>query len=331
MSEEPKLVHHTKKNKTNIWMITTVILAVLFVASVFTSGFKFGGVSGETASDSVSKYIKTNLPDANATVETLGKVEAYLVKVDIDGQSVESIVTEDGKKLYPQPISLEVEETEPTQTQTQTQPKTEIEKSDKPEVELFVMSHCPFGTQAEKGMIPAVKALGDSIDFKLRFVYYAMHGEKEVLEQLNQYCIQKEQNDKLLDYLECFLADGEGETCLTEAGIDVEKMNACTEAADKEFEITKNLEDEDSWLNGRFPLFNTDKEANTAYGIRGSPSLVINGASSSAGRDSASYLTAICEAFNEKPEACSQELSAEAPGAGFGYDKPAAASSGSCG
>jgi len=75
-----------------------------------------------------------------------------------------------------------------------------MDKKDVPEVELFVMSHCPYGTQMEKGILPVVELLGDKIDFKIRFVYYAMHGEKEVNEEARQYCIQKEQKDKFISY-----------------------------------------------------------------------------------------------------------------------------------
>ncbi len=77
-------------------------------------------------------------------------------------------------------------------------------KVEMPVVELFVMSHCPYGTQAVKGIIPAVEALGDKIDFTLRFVNYAMHAEKEVVEQTKQYCIQKDQNDTLFASMKCF-------------------------------------------------------------------------------------------------------------------------------
>ena len=84
----------------------------------------------------------------------------------------------------------------------------EVKKNDKPTVELFVMSHCPYGTQIEKGIIPAIEALGDKVDFNLKFCSYAMHGEQELREELNQYCIQKEQKDKLLPYLKCFLKEG---------------------------------------------------------------------------------------------------------------------------
>ena len=74
----------------------------------------------------------------------------------------------------------------------------DLVKADKPKVELFVMSHCPYGTQAEKGMIPVVELLKDKISFEVKFVDYAMHGKKELDEQLRQYCIQKEQKAKFL-------------------------------------------------------------------------------------------------------------------------------------
>jgi hypothetical protein len=203
----------------------------------------------------------------------------------------------------------------------------DVVKSDKPEVELFIMSHCPYGTQAEKGMIPAAKALGDKIDFKLRFVYYAMHPNAgEVEEQLNQYCIQEEQEDKLLDYLECFLTEGDGAGCLDAIKIDKTKLEACYEKADAEFEITSNLEDKSLWLNGRFPKFNIDKELNEKYGVGGSPTLVINGAKVNSGRDSVSMLNAMCAGFNEAPEECDIELSGASPSPGFGYETTSGAS-----
>ncbi len=206
-----------------------------------------------------------------------------------------------------------------TGTNANTEVVTDAPKSDKPVVELFVMSHCPYGTMAEKGIIPAVKALGDKIDFKIRFVYYAMHGEKEVYEQLNQYCIQKDQPEKYISYLEAFLADSDSANAMTVAGIDQTSLNECAAAVDAEFGITASFEDKSSYLSGSYPLFNTDKTLNAQYGVQGSPTLVINGAQVSSGRDSASYLAAICSAFNTTPEECTLELSSVSPSAGFGY------------
>lgn len=200
-------------------------------------------------------------------------------------------------------------------------------------VDLFVMSHCPYGTQAEKGMLPVAKLLGDKIDFNLKFVYYAMHPTSgEVEEQLNQYCIQKEQKDKLFDYLECFLTDSDGERCLDETGIDRTALEACTSAADEEFAITENLEDTSLWLNGRYPLFNINKEENEIYGVGGSPTLVINDeVISGAPRDSVSLLSIVCSAFNEQPEECLTEFEYSVPSPGFGWDEATSNNVANCG
>lgn len=196
-------------------------------------------------------------------------------------------------------------------------------KKDKPDVELFVMSHCPYGTQTEKGILPAVEALGDNINFNVRFVYYAMHGKTEVDEQARQYCIQKEQRAKYLPYLKCFLEAGDTSGCLSKAGVDKTMMDSCVASADTEFGITANFNDQSKWLSGRYPLFNTDKALNDKYSVGGSPTLVINGVTAEAGRDPQSMLDAICTGFSTKPSACSQPLSASAYDPGFGFTQSA--------
>ena len=49
-----------------------------------------------------------------------------------------------------------------------TSTSTTVPKSDKPLVELFVMAYCPYGTQAEKGLIPVIELLGDKIDASIK-------------------------------------------------------------------------------------------------------------------------------------------------------------------
>jgi protein-disulfide isomerase len=210
-------------------------------------------------------------------------------------------------------------------------PAPTVTKSDRPNVELFVMSHCPYGTQIEKGMLPVAKLLEDSIDFEIKFVYYAMHGDTEVYEQLNQYCIQEEQNDLFMPYLICFLEAGDSEGCLAEAGVDLGKLKTCTDAADEEFEVTKSFQDQTTWLGGRFPPVKFSQEENDEYGVRGSPTLVINGAQVSSNRDSNSLLKAVCAAFNTAPEECTTEFKAENPAPGFGWTATAQANNAAAG
>ena len=277
----------------------------------------------------VLDYVTTNLIQEGATA-TVSDIESagdnlYAVSIDVtvDGDTKPGIiyVTETGDRILLGSVldtAVNLEQPEP-----ETEPVVELQKSDKPEVELFIMSYCPYGTQMEKGMLPVVDALGDKIDFKLRFVYYAMHGEPEVTEQLNQSCIQKNNPEKITDYLKCFLKDGDSATCLAEQEIDLAALETCTPATDTEFEIMANLADQSKWLSGNYPLFNIDAEKNELYSVGGSPTLVVNGTTVSSGRDSASLLKSICEAFNEAPEECTLELSSASPSAGFGYDEGA--------
>ncbi|MBI3259230.1 MAG: hypothetical protein HYZ54_07145 [Ignavibacteriae bacterium] len=97
-------------------------------------------------------------------------------------------------------------------------------------------------------------------------------------------------------------------------------MNTCYKAADAQFDVSKNFNDTSRWLSGKFPKFNTDAALNQKYNVAGSPTLIINGVESSAGRDSASYLKAICDAFKNAPTECGTQLSSTTSGPGFGYD-----------
>jgi len=205
-----------------------------------------------------------------------------------------------------------------------------MKKKETPEVELFVMSHCPYGTQAEKGMIPVMELLGDKADIQIKFCDYAMHGEKELDEQVRQYCIQEEQNDKYLDYLRCFLKDGDSKACVEEVGIDKTKLSTCIGITDAKYKVTENFKDKSTW-KGNFPTFNIFKDKVEEYGVRGSPSLVINGVTANTGRDPASLLDAVCTGFKEKPEECEEELDSASPSPGFGFEGTGANTEATCG
>jgi len=309
------------------WAITTYILGILCILLLIPFLGAGGGLTGNVISQDeagtvVVDFFNERTEGGVEFVSAQDMGNMYNVLISYQGEDIPMYVTKDGEYLIQGvlPLGEELPAGADTGVGATPQPPQDVPKSDKPVVEAFIMSHCPYGTQIEKGLIPVIKVLGDKADIQIKFVYYVMHGETEVMEQLNQYCIDKEQNDKFIDYLECFLEDGDGARCLTETGIDIAKLDSCTESADTEFDITKNLEDESSWLSGRFPLFNTHKEDNDKYSVGGSPTLVINGEQVSSARDSASLLSAVCNAFNTAPEECDAELSPASPSAGFGYD-----------
>jgi len=262
----------------------------------------------------------------------------YVAEIDIIeagevAATIETYLTKDGVFLLSgEPLNMNEPLPGMEQPEQPDAGLADVPKSDKPEAELFVMSHCPYGTQMEKGTIPVVELLGDKINFNVRFVYYAMHGATEVNEQLSQYCIQKGQNELYLPYLKCFLDAGDSATCLAQAGVDTTALATCVAAADEEFSISANLADTASYLSGNYPLFNTDKALNELYGVGGSPTLVVNGTTVQSGRSPSEVLQAICGAFNAPPEECGLSLSTEAYSPGFGYDAAAAAvNSADCG
>ena len=291
----------------------------------------------------VEDFINKNLMQggAKANITSVTKENGmYKVMVEIgegaQKQTITSYLSVDGSKFFPSVMDIaETEKQMADQAQAQAKPAAEIPKTDKPVVELFVMSYCPYGTQIVKGILPVVSALGTKIDYKLKFVSYAMHEKKELDENLRQYCIQKKQPAKLSAYLTCFLKKGEGTEagCMTSSGVAAATVATCMKQADTQFNVTKNFEDKSTY-QGNFPPFEVDKADNDKYGVKGSPTLIVNGVeASSSGRDSASLLKAICAGFKTEPKECSATLSATAPAPGFGEGTAAAggASDAACG
>lgn len=247
----------------------------------------------------------------------------YKMKLTVEGEEITSYMSKDMTKFIPQLIDVEELKKSKEEAETQKAAAAEVtQKSDKPMVELFVMSHCPYGTQIEKGILPALKALGTSVDAKIKFVDYAMHDKKELDEQMRQYCVQEKEPQKFHAYLNCFLAStgtaDDAKKCLLTAQVNQTLMTQCVAQTDQQFKVTALYNDKASWVSGQFPQFNVSKEDNEKYGVKGSPTLVINGETIQAGRDSASLMKAICSAFNSQPAACQTEMPSDTPSPGFG-------------
>lgn len=335
VSDKIKKLAEAAKGKWASYVV--FILLIVLVAASYYYSLNKSVLKPEAAKAKVVDFVKNNLvqPGTEVTVKEIikeGGLYKVVIKVGGDnGQEVPTYLTTDGKKFFPQAMDIaEGEAKNKDSQQAEEDQNKPVAKSDAPEVNLFVMSHCPYGTQMEKGILPAVEALGNKIKFNLKFVDYAMHGEKEINEQLNQHCIQKEEPTKLNAYLKCFLKEGKGDACLKSEKINVSKLNACVKETDSKFSIKKNFADKSAWSGGQFPPFNIDKEDNVKYGVQGSPTLVINGTKVNAQRDSASLLAAICSAFNNPPKECEKKLSSTAPAPGFGDGASANGANKSC-
>ena len=306
----------------NFKKIFTAVLTVTLLVGC-------GKLSQVDAKFLAENFINENLVGGGLTAEVLNiESESGFFKLDIklsDGREIKSLISQDGKifvpeAMYIEDIVAEKEKQEAAAAVTKAQTLSEMVKSDKPVVELFVMSYCPFGTQAEKAIIPAVEKLAENVDFRLEFVDYAMHGEIEVREQLQQFAISEKYPDKLIPYLKEFLVAGDSDAALTAVDLTSADLAGTIAAADSKFEIIKNLEDKSLWVSGQYPHFGIHDAEGDKYSVEGSPTLVVNGkVVEGAARTPAGMLATICAAFETPVEACLAELSTATPSSGFGY------------
>ncbi len=314
------------------WLWAALIIVVVAAGAYYSYSPKAGvSLTLEQAKVKAGEFINKNLIQGNATATISQIVEEsglYKITLNVAGQEYTSFMTRDGKKFFTTAIDIEAAQKEssvaPAQ-QSQVAPKTE-----RPSVELFVMSYCPYGTQAEKGLLPVVALLGDKIDFKLKFVNYLMHGEKEMAENLRQYCIENQEPQKFNNYLSCFLKAGDAQSCLTSEKIDAGKLASCEQAADAQFKIKQSFSDKNSWNNSSYPPFAIFDADNQKYGVQGSPTLVINGTTVASSRDPESFKKAICGAFVNEPVACKTTLSSTTPAPGFGEGTTGSAAAAQC-
>lgn len=282
--------------------------------------------AGQKAIDYINQKLLTG-EVSGSLIETVEESGVYKVNIEVKDKQYSSYVTKDGKLLFIEGINLE---------QTKGGTSQKIPQKDRPEVKLFVMSHCPYGLQSEKMFLPVYNLLKDKADMGIYFVDYIMHGKKEIDDNLRQYCVQKEQPSKYYDYLSCFVKSGDYEKCLGEADIDVSQLGSCVSQTDTQYEITQKYEDKSTWLNGKYPVFEVHADLNQEYKVGGSPTLVINDAvvvtnekycpqgevqcvvTSDFNRSPEGFKKILCSGFNSKPQECSQTLSSNTPSPGFG-------------
>lgn len=354
-SEEPKKEEHKKEEvnhvehkhvehksnslksmRTNPWIVSTIVFAILILVLLFSGVSSGHHISEKKVADSLIGFYESQ-GISGLNVSSMSEEHGlYKINLTYKGQEVPFYVTKDGylagNALVPLLTDLSSNSSSSQAAGTQTK---DIPKTDKPKVDLFIMAKCPYGTQAEKGILPTLELLKDKVNFTLRFVSYSMHGKDEIDENTRLYCVQKEAPEKLYDYMKCYLQEdnpSKWDDCLSEVGIEKSKIDSCINSTDTEFNITGLFNDKSTWSGGQYPQYNVDKDLNSEYGVQGSPTLVINGVQSNAGRDPASYLDAICQSFTDGnvPEECGTELSSTSPSPGFGFGESSSGSTGSC-
>jgi len=115
------------------------------------------------------------------------------------------------------------------------------------------------------------------------------------------------------------------------ANVDQGTLNSCVTGLDREYNISADYEDKDTWLNGTYPKFDVEKDLNELYNVGGSPTIIINGQAVNINpRTPENYKAFVCQSFTVQPEECLESLSTETPAPSFGTGATAANSGASC-
>jgi len=181
------------------------------------------------------------------------------------------------------------------------------EKDGMLKLDAFIMSYCPYGVRfVDTTLNPMIGEFNDRLDWMPYYIMnesaeegklQAMHGQKEVDENLRQICIRDEWGlDKWLSYMDCFSSEIYGKRnnnpknwdyCAEQADIDPDKLETCAE--------------EDG-----FDLAQKDMELTRKYRATGSPTAVYNCGKNIVGAiPFSSIKSRVCRLFpGEQPEAC---------------------------
>jgi len=334
------LVDFFKKLDRNIILSGVAVIAVIIVIILIlingSGGFldkikNFGGLSKDDLAKKGIEYINSSILSGQTATLVESSEESGLVKIKISigGSEFDTYISKDGKLLFPEAIKIEGETTKTTDNTDNQPAKTceDLVKTDKPQLDAFVVSQCPYGLQMQRVLADVVKsapALAENI--KVRYLgsvangkITSMHGDAEAQENLKQICIREEQASKYWSYVSCYMKAGKTDECLTSTGIDKSKLSQCSTNAERGLAYAKE-----------------DFDLSTKHGITGSPGLVQNNEKVSesdfGGRTAESLKTLICCGSNTKPSACSKTLNTASAASSFSetYEGSGSNSSANC-
>lgn len=167
-------------------------------------------------------------------------------------------------------------------------------------IELFAMSQCPYGVEAEKLFKEVVEKFGADVDYSVDYIgnvlpsgdLTAMHGPPEVKGNLYQVCAHR-YSEQWVEFIACQnenwrAVDKNGEACATRVGLDAAVLKSCAEGPEGK------------------ELLKASYERAEKRGASGSPTIYIGGKEYEGARRARDVMRAVCDAYaGGKPAACS--------------------------
>ncbi|MFC1774774.1 hypothetical protein ACFLZN_00480 [Nanoarchaeota archaeon] len=139
-------------------------------------------------------------------------------------------------------------------------------------LDMYVMSQCPYGVQAEEGFAPVAMEFADVLDYNIEYIgsysgdnFQSLHGEPEWKGNMVQLCVKKHSPNKFVEFVSCMNKNPQAipnnwEACSTELSLDTQLIKACYEG-----------------LEG-IDLLKASNDASQAAGAQGSPTIKLDGA-----------------------------------------------------
>ncbi|MBN1646246.1 thioredoxin domain-containing protein [Candidatus Woesearchaeota archaeon] len=168
-------------------------------------------------------------------------------------------------------------------------------------IELYVMSICPYGIQAENGMFPALKEFGTDTALNISYIaneangeFTSLHQQPEVDGDIYQLCVKDMYPNNFFDFVLCQNKNPQGipgnwEDCAEEQVLNKMNIQECFDGQ-----------------RGKELLSESIKESQAAQ-ASGSPTIYIGGQRYSGPRDDISFKRAICTVMEdaESNDVCS--------------------------
>jgi hypothetical protein len=317
-----------KLDKNKILIIVAIVAIVVTGVLIYAKrngGITFPsffGLSNSQIGQRAVDYINSNqLAQSEASLEGTsmmpGSYQLVKVKIKIGSNTFDSYATKDGKLFFPQGFDVapkkDSQNTNNTQD-TDNQPSAEdiekaaasVTKVASPMLEAYVVSRCPYGLQMQRAMAEAINGAPSLAQYiKVRYIgsvnaagngIEAMHGAAEATENLRQICIRDEQPSKYWPYVACQMkASGQETACEKSTGVDSGALSACMASPSRGVAYAKQ-----------------DFNLSAKYGVQGSPTMILNGASANessfGGRSAEAIKKMVCAGATTEPSFCSQAL-----------------------
>jgi predicted DsbA family dithiol-disulfide isomerase len=230
--------------------------------------------------------------ETNTRIQGAFERKGNYYKLSDDATGASWFVSEEARKKYQDAIGL-------------------TPGDNRPQIDFFVMSYCPYGNQAEEAIAGAYDILGDKATYIPHYVVYenyggggptyclengqycSMHGIQELNQDIRELCVYNSLGiGKYFAFVKAMNAKctaQNADSCWTavakDLGLDADAISAC----EKEQGIS---------------IVAKEKELNKVLRVSGSPTVFVEGQAFNGGRTASAFASALCAQFDSKPAEC---------------------------